>query len=349
MENRRYQLNGFYDNLFSWINSFKIENSSGEFSLIREKEKPSLYGICDMVYNLMIPNEIEKYLKSHENESKIEWIKNIKSYQDPKTGWFKDQYFNYKFRSPLTGQWEHASAFAISALKLLNTTPEYELKVAKKLNTRKKVKKWLKKIPEWGLFFWPGSHRGGGIGAIFATLGEEYYPHKYFFDWYFDWLDSKADPEVGFWRLGWNHKFKKRLTKHELGGAVHYYWIYVFMDRPIPFPEKVIDSTLKLQNELGLWDDDVSYCIDLDAIFCLFRCEDQVKGYRKEDIKQALIKYLDYTIPCLNDREFLFNRYMSTHKLTGCLEAIAEIYKNMPELFDPSIKFIQTLDITPWI
>ena len=349
MSTSRYQLENFYDNLFSWVKSFKINATPGYYSLIRGKKKPSLYGICDMVYNLFIPARIKNYLDTHKTETKESWIKNIQSYQDPKTGWFKERFFNYKFRSPLTGQWEHASAFAISALKLLNATPEYSLKIAKELDTKKKVEKWLKRVPQWGFFFWPGSHRGGGIGAIFATLGKEYYPHEKFFDWYFDWLDSKADSEVGFWRLGWNHKFKKRLTKHELGGAVHYYWIYKFMDRPIPIPEKVIDSTLKLQNELGLWDDDVSYCIDLDAIFCLLRCEDQVKGYREEDIRQAIIKYLDYTIPCLNDKEFLFNRYANTHKLTGCLEAIAEIYKYMPEIFDPSIKFIQTLDITPWI
>jgi hypothetical protein len=141
----------------------------------------------------------------------------------------------------------------------------------------------------------------------------------------------------------------KRLTKHELGGAVHYYWIYEFMKRSIPYPKKIIDSTLQLQNEFGLWDNRVSYCIDLDAIFCLLRCGGHVDDYRKEDVKEAIIKYLDYTIPCLNDKMFLYNQYISTHKLTGCLGAIAEIYRYMPELFDPSIKFIQSLDITPWI
>jgi len=349
MNNSKYQLDAFYDHLFGWVESYKTTNVAGEFSLIRGKKKISLYGICDMVFNLIISNRFKNYLESHEIESKEAWIKRIQSYQDPKTGWFKDHYYNYKFRSPLTGQWEHATAFATSALKLLDATPKFDLKITKKLDTKKKVEKWLKKVPEWGLFFWPGSHRGGGVGAIFATLGEKFYPHENFFDWYFDWLDNNADPEVGFWRLGWNHKFKKRLTKHELGGSIHYYWIYEFMDRPIPYPEKVIDSTLQLQNRFGLWDNEVSYCIDLDAVFSLLRCQTQLNGYRKADIMQAIIKYLDYTIPSLNDNEYLNSHYSNTHKLTGCLGAIAEIYKFLPELFDPSIKFIQSLDITPWI
>ncbi len=74
-------------------------------------------------------------------------------------------------------------------------------------------------------------------------MGLEHYPHKNFFDWYFEWLDKKADPNVGFWRLGGIHKKKNRLTKHELGGSIHYYWIYEFFNHPIPYPEKVIDST----------------------------------------------------------------------------------------------------------
>ncbi|TFG15683.1 MAG: hypothetical protein EU531_08275 [Promethearchaeota archaeon] len=346
---KKYPLNGFYNHLFDWVESFKTDDGDGKFSLIREKKKPSLYGICDIVFNLFIPNKIDNYLNCHENDTKKGWIEEIQSYQNPKTGWFKDNYFNYKFRSPLTGQWQHATAFAVSALKLLGASPKYRFQFSKKLDTRKKVEKWLRKVPEWGLFFWPGSHRGGGIGAILATMGEDYYPHDDFFQWYFDWLDKKADPKVGFWRLGWNHKLKKGLTKHELGGAIHYYWIYEFMGRPIPFPKRVIDSTLKLQNDHGLWDDDVPYCIDLDAMFALLRCQSLVKEYRREDIDQAIIKFLDYTIPCLNDEEFLFDRYVSTHKLTGSLGAIAEIYKFIPELFDPSIKFIQSLDISPWI
>ena len=120
---------------------------------------------------------------------------------------------------------------------------------------------------------------------------------------------------------------------------------------------------MMIQKELNVLDEDatigdgvesmnrnnVSYCIDLDAIFSLLRCENQLNGYRIKEITQAIIKYLDYTIPTLNDKDFLFNHYTSAHKLTGCLGAIAEIYKFRPLLFDSSIKFNQSLDITPWI
>jgi hypothetical protein len=340
----KYNLNPFISNLFEWINSFKFGDYLRQFSVKRGESKPSLYGMCDIVFNLVITNKLEEYLYSNKDVSLEKWINNIQSYQDPRTGWFKEPGFNFGFHFK-----EHSTAFAVSSLKLLGSKPRYNFKISDKLKSKKQVERWLKYIPEWGLLFWPGSHRGGGVASVFATLGKPSYPHENFFDWYFNWLDIRADPQVGFWRIGWIHKIKKRLTKQELGGSIHYYWIYEFLDHPIPFPEKIIDSTLKLQNELGLWDKDVSYCIDLDAIFSLLRCLKQTRGFREEDIKIAIKKYLDYTITSLNDKEFFFNRYDNTHILTGCLGAIAEIYKYMPELFDLSNPWIQSLDITPWI
>ena len=342
---RIYSLDPFLKNLHDWVDSFKFNQESGQFSVIRGQQKPSLYGTCDMVYNLLIPNEFESYINSHINEKIEDWISVIQSYQDKNSGWFREGRFNYAYHFK-----EHSTAFSVSVLKLLNSTPKYDFKISKKLNSRIKVHNWLKNGPEWGLLYWPGSHRGGGIGAIYATLGPETYPHEKFFDWYFEWLDQKADPNVGFWRIGWIHKFsKKRLTKHELGGAVHYYWIYEFLGRPIPFPEKVIDSTLFLQNELGTWDTPYSYCIDLDAIFCLTRCCKQTKGYKKEEIRNAIVKYLDYMIDKINDKNFLYQNYKSAHTLTGFLCAIAEIYKFMPQILNLKREWIQTLDITPWI
>ncbi|TXT59461.1 MAG: hypothetical protein BAJALOKI1v1_1420003 [Promethearchaeota archaeon] len=345
----KYNLTPFNSMLHEWITCFKIKDDGKreeiQFAVKMNSQDPSLYGICDMVFNLTIPNEFEKYLSAMPNETKDDWIKTIQSYQNPKTGWFKEGLINYGMHFK-----EHSSAFSIAALQLLGGAPKYDFKIAKRLCSRKKVHSWLKRRPEWGILYWPGSHRGGGVAAIFATLGEEFYPHPQFFEWYFDWLDENADSEVGFWRLGWIHKITKdRLTIQELGGAVHYYWIYEYFDHPIPYPEKVIDSTLSLQKEFGTWDKEYSYCLDLDAIFCLTRCCEQTKGYRKEDITGAIIKYLDYIIEKMNTKDFVYTHYQSAHTLTGYVCAIAEIYKYYPNLFEEKIEYVQTLDITPWI
>jgi hypothetical protein len=340
-----YDLSPFLDFIFDWVDQYRLPDRKWCFSVKKEDLKPSLYGLCDMVYNLRIPNMLEEYLSKSSGENLAQWISNIQSYQSSKSGWFKEGLINYGMHFK-----EHSTAFSVAALKLLGAKPLYDFKISKKLNSKQKVFKWLRRGPEWGLLYWPGSHRGGGVAAIYATLGEEYYPHEKFFEWYFEWLDNKADPEVGFWRLGWIHKLKKnRLTKQELGGAVHYYWIYEFMDHPIPYPERVIDSTLALQNEWGTWDTHYSYCIDLDAIFCLTRCMNQANGYRKEDIIETIVKYLEYVVDNMNNKQYFYENYADAHRLTGFMCAIAEIKKYFPELLNMDKSWTQTLDITPWI
>ena len=50
---KKYVLDGFISNLYEWVDSFKLRNTSNQFSVVRGKNKPSLYGLCDMVYNLV--------------------------------------------------------------------------------------------------------------------------------------------------------------------------------------------------------------------------------------------------------------------------------------------------------
>lgn len=345
LTSKKYDINTFLGYLKEWVDQFNIKEESGYYSVELGDDSPSLYGICDTIFNLKITNLLDEYLIENPSENIESWKSVIQSYQNPNTGWFKEGFFNYGFHFK-----EHSSAFSTAALRLIGGEPEYSFKIREKLSTKKKVFKWLKKGPEWGLLYWPGSHRGGGIAAIFATLGSRSYPDPDFFDWYFEWLDQHADPEVGFWRLGWIHKIMgERLTKNELGGAVHYYWIYKFLDHPIPYPRKVINSTLNLQNEWGTWDTPESYCIDLDAIFCLLRCAEQLNDYRKEDIEYAIEKYLSYVIPNMNKKDYFFKHYKNTHKLTGYLCTLAEINKYYPELIQSDKTLTQTLDITPWI
>ena len=125
----KYNLDLFLENLFDWVDSFKINEIPGQFCVKRDKKEPSLYGICDIVYNLIIPNQIDGYLESHKNEDIQKWVKEIQSYQNPKTGWIKELGFNFGYHFK-----EHSTAFATSVLKLLNSKPEYGLRISKKLN-----------------------------------------------------------------------------------------------------------------------------------------------------------------------------------------------------------------------
>ncbi len=167
-----------------------------------------------------------------------------------------------------------------------------------------------------------------------------------FYDWYFDWLDKAADPNSGYYLQGLIHKLKimRKPTKRELGGAFHMYYVYEFFNRKWPYPERIVDQTLRLQHENGLWDKDVTYCIDLDGIYSLTRSCRNANGYRNEDVKKAIENYLTTAEKIFNDRKFFFQSYQNSHRLTGAINAIAECQKFYPELVKTAKPWRQSLD-----
>ena len=62
---RTYNLDDFLINFNDWIDNFKLKRNSSYFSFKQNQRKSSLYGLCDMVDNLVIPNQIENYIKTN--------------------------------------------------------------------------------------------------------------------------------------------------------------------------------------------------------------------------------------------------------------------------------------------
>lgn len=353
MSHNTFNLDLFYENLFDWINQFRLDSNIGNFRYkpgqFYFKNKPSLYGSTDMFLLLKVTNMLDEYFKGFGVNQQEQWIRVIQKYQHQRTGWFMEGLWNHH-------SWhfkEHSTAYACIMLKLLDAKPKYPIKFINRLNTKEKVEKWLKKGPEWGLLLWMGSHRGGGIAA--TIIATDQLPHPDFFDWYFDWLDRNIDSKTGFWRIGWNHNISQKLNRpvrssvHELGGAIHYFWIYEFLKHPYPYPEAAIDSTLQLQHQNGLWGKQIPYCVDFDGLFVLTRMSRQAKRYRKEEIEKAVLKYTEQVTNLLNQRNFLFSNYHGSHKLPGALVALAEVQKYYPNMLKTPKPLIQTIDLCPWV
>ena len=311
-----------------WIEQFKSGESLGQYSW-KKGGPTSLYGTTDMLISKYIINNL-----SLTEEQKDNWAGFINQFQDPEKGWYRKDYtLHYK---------EHTTAYAIAALYLIDRSPIHRLYEIHKdiLPNRKTWEKWIEH-PNWS-FIWATSHVISGVPAALAMTGEG---KEEFYEWCFNWLDREADPKTGFYRRGLLHKiWKSRISKHELGGAFHMYYVYEFFDRTWPYPEKIVDHTLNLQHENGLWDKDVTYCIDLDAIYCLTRSSRNAGNYRKRDVKEAIIKYLKRADQIFNNKDFFFGSYDNSHRLTGALSAIAECQKFYPDLVKTKKPWRQSLD-----
>jgi hypothetical protein len=237
---------------------------------------------------------------------------------------------------------EHATAYAVGALKLLGAKPKYPMAFLKKYDSPEKVEKMLEGIP-WGMI-WTGSHIGAGIASAGVNTGEV---DSKWMDAYFNWLDREADPKTGYWIRG--DAKNKTATMDEMGGAFHFYFLYAYFKRPLPYPEKIIDTTIALQHGNGLWDADVPYCIDLDGVYDIIQAYKLTNGYRKKDVEATVVKTLDSIVTRLNDPDFLMKSYRDSHKLAGAVAALAEIQAFMPGLLKTPKPLKSVLSFSPFI
>lgn len=318
---------------------------TGKFSLYQESTSPDLYGMIDAVYVLHTVGLLPERTNCL---SRRAWAKYILDCQDEK-GWFSKRNLRGHPR-------EHATAYAVGALRLLEieSGEQYVARVnpiealkpilidrdtflhwIKWLDFRKNPWDILNKKLGWH-YIWRGSHVGGGVPAIVGmtrNLIEQWWPGQVdlnlWFTWYFEWLDAHVSAKTGYWQRAFWNLFHRRPTLIDMGGAVHFYWIYETMERPFPYPEAVIKSTLKLQKDGGLYKDH-PFCIDLDGNFCLIRSYLQLSEERKsvyrDRVYDSVERNFEAIIRTLAETP-LEEIYNDSHGLPGALAALVECTK----------------------
>lgn len=322
--------------------------ASGERGPGRFGYRPGLeacsYGSADFVFARAATGRIAELSQDERDE----WAAEINKHQDEE-GWYRKDH--------TTHHRAHTTAYAVAALLLLGRKPGRPLSGMAALASPESREGWIRSV-NWSII-WPGSHYAAGLPAALAMTGEA---PEGFFDWYFAWLDRESDPASGFWRRGLAHRLGilRRPNMHDMGGAFHMYLVYERFGRPWPSPDKVVDLTLALQGQNGFWDGEVSYCIDLDGIYCLTRSSRNAglaasraasseEGYRAAEVRAACERFLERAEATLCDRDFLGASYRNSHRLPGALVAVAECARTWPGIVRTERPWVQTLDLAPWI
>ncbi|MBN2152305.1 MAG: hypothetical protein JW839_12715 [Candidatus Lokiarchaeota archaeon] len=324
----------FQEKVFpEWVKQFKVGPGIGDYSFAPGGTIDS-YGTADTLISMYIMDELGGLTEGQRDE----WAATINQFQDPATCKYRKDYARAHF-------WEHTTAYCTCALHLIDRKPAHPMAwkdaIIKDENAMLAwTRQWRR--GEWSLI-WSGSHVWSGVPATLAMTGEG---TPAFFDWYFAWFDKEADPETGFWRRGWRHRIlAKKPHPHDMFGAFHMYYVYEFMGRKWPHPEKVVDWTLRFQQpHNGLWGPGMIYCRDLDGIYCLTRSSRNAGGYRQDDVRTAITRALATAEVQLNDKAFVFKHYPNSHKLTGALSAVAECQKFYPELVRTPRPWRQSID-----
>ena len=210
--------------------SVRLPGGAGQYARSPGQVTTELYGVSDMaciLYTLESLHPSEK--------ERAEWLVAFQAFQNPDTGWLIEKSPTH---TPL-----HNTAFALAAMQLLNLVPQHPLKMGPEYSNPKAFLNTL----NWRTAVYADSHKGAGIAAIFTlvpTLGTPKW-----FEEYFTACDSLFDPNNGLMGKDKPHDG----DAEQIGGTFHYSFLYQNFNRHMPYPERRIDTVIRLQQTDGYW------------------------------------------------------------------------------------------------
>jgi hypothetical protein len=175
----------------------------------------------------------------------------------------------------------HAFCHATGALNMLGGVQRHRPAFLDRYLKVESVGAWLTGI-NWQKP-WGASHDIWGAGVPLACTPSTPQAWR---DAVFAWLNEQVDPKTGMWRRGVKYTY----LLEPLGGAFHIWPIYAALKREIPYPERIIDTVLAIQQADGSFDGGFGYG-HMDALWALAYLTERT-SHRREDVRAALDKSL---------------------------------------------------------
>ena len=264
---------------------------------------------------------------------RAEWVRNLQEMQSPETGLFVEP----------THHTIHTTAHCSAALELFDAKPLYKCKDLEKYITKEGLYYLLEHEVDWQ-HPWPQSHKGAGILVSLTNTDMVGLEWK---DWYFDWMWEHSDTDNGFFFCG---EEKQAPLYEYMAGGFHYMFNHEAERRPLRYPEKIIDSCLKLMADpkpCGMQ----KHCtfIDVDVVYCLTRAMRQTP-YKFWEGKDALRKYAHDYIAMMEAIDYEHDdQFNDLHMLFGAVCCLAELQSALPGEIVTSKPLKLVLDRRPFI
>ena len=211
---------------------------------------------------------------------------NLINQQNPKTGLFVDGNFDVREATGFEEDyilWQF-TYFTTIAVDMLGEKPQYPFNFLSNLTDSKSLESWLEKQDFKN--FWYSSNK---IMFLFYFLTYEQermgLDNRKLINCLFDFLDSKQDPDTGFWG-----KHAGANLENSMYGAAHIYLFYDYHRREINYKEQIIDNVIKLQNPNGLFGPNCGgACEDYNGIEILSVLAEKTR-HKQEIIKEIISK-----------------------------------------------------------
>lgn len=269
-----------------------------------------------------------------EPEERASFVRAMQAMQDPQTGLFFEG----------THHAFHTTAHVLAALELFDAQPLYPLAAMRPYLEKEALYAFLEGL-DWARNPWPQSHQGAGL---FAALTITRTVDAQWQNWYFDWLRQRCDPESG---ISYGEKLGQDTLAHHLFGWFHYLFNHEYARRPMPYPEKMVDSCIALYDGQTLDPTFGRMCgfREIDWVFALNRATRQTP-HRFQEAKARLRDFAAAYIPYLEgvdaERDENFN---DLHMLFGAVCALAELQQALPGEIVSTVPLKLVLDRRPFI
>jgi len=312
----------------------------GDGSPARELGKNE-YGCADAANILYTVNDF--YC---DEETRRARIRELQAMQNAETGMFYEV-----SHDPI-----HTTAHCLAALQLFDAKPLYPITGLHKYYDKDELYALLDGL-DWKINPWQQSHLGAGVYAALVNADEM---TEAFSKNYFDWFWENADETTGFWKKGYAEvapcSNQRTVNGHAslyncMAGGFHFLFNHEYAKMPIRYPERMIDSCIKMFTENGLPDNFMKNCnfIEVDWLFCLTRAGRQTPHRYRE--RMALIeefaeKYCSYMMSIDYEKDEGFN---DLHMLFGACCALAELQSACPGKIITEKPLRLVLDRRPFI
>lgn len=313
-----------------YINSLNVTPYSYKYA--KSCKQPTIYAsiyVC-MTYGLY--GEIDKLSEP----KKLEWADYFDSFQC-EDGYFRDPALaseEFEGDCGWGDGWgiRHLAGHIIIAYARLGYTPKIPFLFLKPYYDTAFLNNWLN-----GLFatkdMWSASNHIMNMVTLMQYARDYMKDDKAnpYIQYILDWLEEKQNPETGMWH---NVPINSERALHTaIRGAYHYYPLFIYENRPIPYQEKVIDHILKSQNSWGGFEEELTpsgACEDIDALDPLIRFTLNTQ-HRKEEVDLAVKRAMYWVMTNWNrDGGFTFmpltpHEYGS-HPLTSSLTGESNLF-----------------------
>lgn len=240
-----------------------VKKSYGGFAMTSKNEDTLLSSsfACHIFELLGIVSELNL-------DKKKQWAKRFLDAQSDESGYFIDPKFSINDTVGSHNKdyiyWQF-TYFSLHALDILDYNAKYKLNFIEKFKDTEVLAKWLAER-KWDNFWLESNNIMFLLFFLTYKLERENdFKCKVIIDNIFDFLDKKQDPETGYWGTDAGSSIFNGMA-----GASHIYFFYAYFGKKINYLEKIIDSTLQLQDCDGLFSPPGTVgggsCEDLDAI-----------------------------------------------------------------------------------